>query len=470
MRRGEVLKREQRTAILELHRNGLGTRAIARAIKVSRGRVKEVIASGAVEPPAIVRPELAAPYRQEIVELHQQYKGNLVLVHEQLLSLGAQLSYPALTAFCRRHGIGAPAKVAVGSYDHAPGQEMQHDTSPHRVSLGGKLVRVQTASAVLCYSRMLYVQCYPTFQRFDCKIFLTDALSYFGGVPGVVLIDNTHVVVAAGSGAAAVMAPEMAGFAERYGFVFRAHEIGDVNRSAKVERPFSFIEGNFLAGRSFADFAALNAQARAWCERVNGTRKRHLHAAPRELLVTELPHLRPLPLWVPEVVRVHHRIVDVDAAVCLATNRYSVPEEWIGRRVEVRESTQRLEIDLGRGTPVVHTRLVGVSHQRVTLPEHRRPRGSHRRRAETPPEEAAILTAAPELAGFLAGLSTHGRKSRTRAARHLLRMLREYPRAPLVAALGEAAAYGLFDLDRIERMVLRRIQKEYFTLEGESHD
>ena len=38
---------------------------------------------------------------------------------------------------------------------------------------------MQTASAVLCYSRMLFFQCYPTFRRFDCKVFLTEALRYF---------------------------------------------------------------------------------------------------------------------------------------------------------------------------------------------------------------------------------------------------------------------------------------------------
>jgi len=28
---------------------------------------------------------------------------------------------------------------------------------------------------------MMFFQCYPTFQRFDCKVFLTEALRYFGG-------------------------------------------------------------------------------------------------------------------------------------------------------------------------------------------------------------------------------------------------------------------------------------------------
>ena len=44
-------------------------------------------------------------------------------------------------------------------------------------------------------------------------------------------------------------------------------------------------------------------------------------------------------------------------------------------------------------------------------------------------------------------------------------MVREYPREPLLAAVGEAARYGLYDLDRLERMVLRRIAREYFVLD-----
>ena len=52
-----------------------------------------------------------------------------------------------------------------------------------RSNSAGKKRKVQTASAVLCYSRMLFFQCYPTFQRFDCKVFLTDALPYFSRQP-----------------------------------------------------------------------------------------------------------------------------------------------------------------------------------------------------------------------------------------------------------------------------------------------
>jgi transposase len=196
-----------------------------------------------------------------------------VRVHEELLAGGATLSYPALTAFCRRQDIGQAPIVPSGQYHFEPGEEMQHDTSPHTVEVGGSKYKAQTASAVLCYSRMLFFQINPTFQRFDCKVFLTDALRHTGGVPQRVMIDNTHVVVLRGTGREMIPVPEMEAFAERFGFRFVAHERGDANRSARVERPFSFIENNFLAGRTFASWEDLNQQARQWCDRVNSTYK-----------------------------------------------------------------------------------------------------------------------------------------------------------------------------------------------------
>jgi hypothetical protein len=74
---------------------------------------------------------------------------------------------------------------------------------------------------------MLFFQCYPTFRRFDCKVFLTDALRYTGGAAARVMIDNTHVVVLRGSGRDMVPVPEMAAFAERFSFQFVAHAIGN---------------------------------------------------------------------------------------------------------------------------------------------------------------------------------------------------------------------------------------------------
>jgi hypothetical protein len=387
-----------------------------------------------------------------------------VRVHEELTAGGAALSYPALTAFCRRQGIGQTPPVPAGQYHFDPGVEMQHDTSPHEVEVGGRKYKAQTASAVLCYSHMLFFQIQPTFQRFDCKVFLTEALRYMGGSPKRVMIDNTHVVVLRGTGREMIAVPEMEAFGERFGFRFVAHERGDANRSARVERPFSFIENNFLAGRTFATWDDLNRQARQWCDRVNSTYKKHIHAVPRELFAVERPHLKPLPAWIPEVYRLHQRTVDVEGYVSVHTIRYSVPAAWIGRRVEVRETKDKIEIELDARHLVTHVRALGPHPQRIMLAEHKLPRGEAVKR-DPHPEEQTILRAAPEIAEYVAALKQRGRKVVALALRHLLRLLKEYPREPFLAAVGEAARYGLYDLDRLERMILRRVARDYFLLQ-----
>jgi transposase len=154
-----MLEQGVRQAILELQRRGQSVRAIARALQVSRAAVRDVLRRGSAEVPRLARPEKALEHREDILRLLRECEGSFMRVHEELTKAGLQLSYPAFTAFCRRHGIGQEPPLPAGRYDFAPGQEMQHDTSPHDVHLGGTVRRVQTASLVLAYSRMLFFQC-----------------------------------------------------------------------------------------------------------------------------------------------------------------------------------------------------------------------------------------------------------------------------------------------------------------------
>src|SRR6202158_5132191 len=364
-----MLSQSQRIAILELSAKGVSKRDISHVLQLSRLTVRKVLRANSSDVPEIQRAEKAEPYRAQILELLASCKGNLVRVHEDLVAGGAVLSYQALTGFCRRQGIGQTPIKAAGQYHFEPGVEMQHDTSPHQVEVAGRKYKAQTASAVLCYSRMLFFQINPTFQRFDCKVFLTDALRYLGGATERVMIDNTHVVVLRGTGREMIPVPEMEAFGERFGFRFVAHQIGNANRSARVERPFSFIENNFLAGRTFATWGDLNQQARQWCDKVNSTYKKHIRAVPRELFAVERLHLKPLPVWIPEVYRLQQRLVDIEGYVALNSNRYSVPVEWIGRRVEVRETRDKIEIQLDARRLVTHRRIAEAEHQRVMLAE-----------------------------------------------------------------------------------------------------
>lgn len=459
-----MLDQSTRTAILRLGEKGHGTRQIARALGISRGAVKDVLDAGSAEVPRLERREKAAAYRDDILALYSSCQGNLVRVHEELLATGATLSYQALTGFCRRHGIGQEEPVPAGRYHFAPGQEMQHDTSPHDVKLSGKLRRVQTASLVLCYSRMIFIQLYPRFTRFECKVFLTDALCYFGGAAKTCMVDNSSVIRLKGTGKEMVPVPEMAAFAERFHFAFLAHEVGDANRSARVEGPFQYVEGNFLAGREFTDWEHMNREAILWCDRANAKYSTKLRASRRELFAVDQPHLQKLPTWVPEVYVLHQRVVDLEGYVSLHTNRYSVPYTLMGRSVQVRETKDKVEINEGPRQVAEHRRVIDPMSTHITLAAHRPRRGELKPELGPPAEERALLAQAPELADYLAALKKRSVGRGTLAVRRLARLVDDYPRAPLLDAIATATQYGLYDLDRLERMVLRHVTKDYFLL------
>ena len=458
-----MLDEATRTAILKLKSQGHSDRQIAKAVGVARSSVVGVIKQGAATVPPLARRSSVEAHRERILELYARYEGHLVRVHEALAKKGASFSYSTLTAFCRKHEIGRAPKKPAGRYTFAPGEEMQHDTSPHHAKIAGTMTPIHSASLVLCHSRMIFFQHYPRFTRFECKAFLTEALTYFGGAASVCMIDNSHVIVAAGSGADMIPAPEMVAFGERFGFKFVAHEVGDANRSARVEAPFNRIDKGFLTGGEFADWKDLNARARETSDKWNAAFSNKMHASRRELFAAERPRLKSLPVFVPEVYQIHTRIVDSEGFINLNRIRYSAPWRLIGRTLEVRETITRVDLYDGPRRVASHERGQGPLDTRVTDPAHRPPRGTLQRSIETAPEELEMLKLEPRVESYLKAFKTHvgGRRA---PLRRLYAMLQEYPRAAFLAALTEAERYGLLDLERLEKMVLRRIAEEYFVL------
>jgi hypothetical protein len=91
------------------------------------------------------------------------------------------------------------------------------------------------------------------------------------------------------------------------------------------------------------------------------------------------------------------------------------------------------------------------------------------RRQQPAPEELEISQIEPRANSYLQALKQYvsGRRA---PLRRLLSMLQEYPREAFLAALASAEQYRLFDLDRLERMVLRQIADDYFVLPLEPSD
>ena len=463
---------EIRNAVCTLQANGHSLREISRSLALSRNTVRRILR----QPDRTV--DEAAPCDEAtLVRLKAAFeraRGNVVRVQELLADDGLQVRYSTLTRWAREAGLRSPPRRA-GEYDFAPGQEMQHDTSPHRVAFAkagtaGKIVTAQCAGLVLAYSRRLFIQYYPRFTRFEAKTFLLDAVRFMDGVCPVCVIDNTSVLLAAGSGADAVIAPEMAAFARTLGFQFRAHRVGHPDRKGRIERPFAYVENNFLTARSFEDFDDLNRQALDWCRNVaNHKPKQVLGMSPEAAYVIEKPHLRALPDVLPPVYDLFERVVDLHGYVSVDTNRYSVPERFVGQSVAVYKLPAEIRVCRKDVTLAVHPRLIGERDARNTLPGHhtipvRQNRG-------TRCEEASLSGHHPSLDRYVAALKQRGNGWGRRALRRLIGLKRTYPAGPFIAAVEQALQYGLFDLGRLEALILKQVAGDFFALDtGEDDD
>ena len=369
-----------------------------------------------------------------------------------------EASYSALTWFCREQGIGVEEKIPAGRIVTGPGEEMQHDTAPHNIELSGRKVTRQCASLVLGYSRMLYVQYYPRFQRFHMKIFLTEAFQYFGGVCGRCVIDNTSVALACGSGRRAQMAPEIEAFEERFGFRFLAHEIMHSDRKGKVERPHDFVERNFLVGRSFTDDADLNRQALDWVEYANRRRLREFKASPFELFAAEKAKLAPLPIYVPEVYRLSQPMVDAYGCVSVQGYKYPAPAAYIGKTVMVRETRDRVILQDGHTELANHAKKIEGGPQSPVV----HPADPRRQKSAQLAEEGKLKALGEWMAAYLEALKTARGPRYFWSVRKLWRLSCQYREEDLLAAVARAHEHGMFDVNRVETIILQSIaEKDY---------
>lgn len=220
-----MIEPDTRKAILLLHEEGMSAREIARRLSFGRNTVRSVIEKGAV--PAAVRGKKIPIDEDLLRRLYEECDGWKQRVHEKLVEEeGIKIKYSTLTCRLRDLGIGRQEKTRCERVPDEPGVEMQHDTSPYELNLGGKPTKVIASLLYFRYSKCRYLKFYRTFNRFKMKCFFHEALTYWGYSAPWCIIDNTNLARLRGTGKDAVIVPEMEAFSKQYGFKFLCHEKG----------------------------------------------------------------------------------------------------------------------------------------------------------------------------------------------------------------------------------------------------
>jgi len=459
--------REIADSVRTLRAQGRSLHEISRLLSLSRNTVRRILRAPATPK---VAGAVQAAMQQRLKDVYARAQGNAVRMAQILASeYDTRLSYSTLTRWVRQAELRAAPKRS-GEYHFAAGQEMQHDTSPHRLMIGGKTLTAQCAALSLAYSRRLFIRYYLRFTRLEAKHFLLQAAQFMDGTCPTCVIDNTSVMVVGGAGADAVFAPEMEAFAATLGFKFMAHRINDPNRKARIERPFFYVQTNFLPGRSFADLEDVNAQALRWCiEVTNAKPKRSLGQSPEAAYALEWAALRRLPAVLPPVYEVLERVADLYGFVSVDTVRYSVPERLVGKTVTVYKHYERVEIHHRGAVVASHDRVIGERDVRRTLPGHH----TVPQRAPREPALAEQLLRGEHevLQRYASALKLHHHHGRgVRALHRLVQIKRTYPREPFLAAVEQALKFGLFDLTRLEHLVLRHVAGDFFALGDDDDD
>ena len=190
----------------------LSQRLIAQRLHCSRRTVKRALAME--RPPAtaarLARGSLLDPYRPQIDALLVKYPGLSAVRILEEIRRGPD-GYRGGISLVRQHVRQVrPARGRVyQEVLYPPGEAFQVDWGDcGRIQIGNTARRVSVLVAVLCYSRLVYIEFSLTQRKADFYRALVHALEFFGGSPRKIIFDNLKAAVLNGHGRSACLHPE----------------------------------------------------------------------------------------------------------------------------------------------------------------------------------------------------------------------------------------------------------------------
>jgi transposase len=338
--------------IRELSGQGLGSKRIARELRISRNTVRRYLAGAMVG--FQERPAARCLDGPTLSEVHRLYRtlaeGNTVVVQQELARQGTHVDLRTLQrAVAPLRQEDRAKALATVRFETDPGQQLQIDFGEKIVRIAGQPVKVYLMTAVLGYSRRHYCRAFLAQRQDEWLEGLEEAFRHFGGLPQQLLCDNASPLVISHDrqSGEVVWHPGFEAFCRDRGLTAKACRPRRARTKGKIERGVGYVKHNALAGRSFASFAELQRHLVWWMaevadERIHGTTREK----PRVRFERdERQALLPLPER-PLAVRTRRlsRRVSADCFVDIDTIRYSVPHRHVRETVEVVVKEEQVEV------------------------------------------------------------------------------------------------------------------------------
>ncbi len=115
-----------------------------------------------------------------------------------------------------------------------------------------------------------------------------------------------------------------------------------------------------------------------------------------------------------------------------------------------------------------HKRIIDKKETRTTLPGHHPPLNREKSHQGPAKEELLLLgkneDPNEDLNSYIKNLKKISRGRGVLNLRRLLNLQRTYPHEPFMAGISKALTYGLYDLVRLEKIILENIAGDFFDL------
>lgn len=433
--------------------------AIARRLRCCTKTVAKALAlSSPPAPGAEPRENILDRYRPRIDALAAKYPDLSAVRVTEEISKGED-GYRGSVYPVRRylHQVRPARGRVYQEVLYEPGEAMQVDWGDcGRVMIGQTPRRVSVFVAVLCYSRLCYIEFSLSQHKAEFYRALVHALEFFQGSPRKIIFDNLKTAVISGSGRNACLHPEFLALCGCFYLEPIACTARDPESKGTVEGNVGYVKHNALAGRSeeLSTWEDYRRFAPQWRDGVANVR---LHATTKERPIDrfqkERDRLRSLPAIPFDSDEILSVVVTPHARVHYDGNRYSVPPALVRKAVMLRASADIVRI-LDHGQEVARHDRCYEKGQLLIQPDHRLAalKMRHRRQADQREEEFDSL--GPEAREFHLKLMAMPIKPSVHL-RRLLGLVRLYGRKEVLAAIRQALQYQTYDAAYVETLLLQ---------------
>ena len=456
--------------VVTLRREGMGIRAIQRAVGVSRNTVRKILAAHDLarqaphtalpeRPPRAPRPKKLDRFAQKIAELLETYPDiTAQRVFEELREAGYDGGYTQVKAHVCKVRPKPKPEPSYATPDYRPGEMSECDWSPYTIDFDdGTRSVVETFSYVLCHSRR---KSFGFHEHRDLHALMDGhvaAFARFGGVAEVCKYDSQKPVVLRWEGGQPIYNPRFVAFATYYEFRPLACTRGAPNEKPHVERAFWELERSFLNGRRFRNLDDMRSQLRHWQDTICDLRvhKKLKRTALEMFAAEEREHLKSLPCHAYDTARIVYRLCSLEGFVAWDGNHYAVPYDHVTDILPVRITQDELHVygaDLSR---VAHHELAPKSAGQYIGADT-----CHRRKGQAVADidqvRQAFAQMGEDAADFFTALAAGKPRLCGFHARQILLLRQRYATDDICAALRHARDYGALEHAAIARILAAR--------------